>query len=66
MVEYRVLSSAMMNSTARLNFVWSQLAKAIVSAKCEAILPSSIDVQNAINNSDSKLAESLISSYKLI
>ena len=64
--EYRVLSSAMMNSTARLNFVWSQLTKAIVSAKCEAILPSSIEVQNAINNSDTKLAESLISTYKLI
>lgn len=64
--EYRVLSSAMMNSTARLNFVWKQLSKAIFAAKCEAILPSSIDVQNAINNSNTVLAETLISTYKLV
>lgn len=64
--EYRVLSSAMMNSTARLNFVWKQLSKAICAVKCEAILPSSIDVQEAINNSNVKLAESLISSFKLV
>ena len=64
--EYRTLSSAMMSSTARLNFVWKQLSKAISAAKCEAILPSSIDVQEAINNSDIKLAESLISSFKLV
>lgn len=64
--EYRVLSSAMMDSTARLNFVWIQLVEAIVAAKCEAILPSSIDVQEAINNNNVKLAESLISSYKLV
>lgn len=64
--EYRVLSSAMMNSTSRLNFVWSQLTKAIVAVKCEVILPSSVEVQEAINDSNVKLAESLISSFKLV
>ena len=64
--EYRVLSSAMMNSTARLNFVWKQLSKAISAAKCNAILPSSVDVQNAINNSNVELAETLISRFKLV
>lgn len=64
--EYRVLSSAMMNSTARLNFVWNQLTKAVVAAKCEVILPSSVEVQEAINDSNVKLAESLISSFKLV
>lgn len=64
--EYRTLSSAMMNSTARLNFVWKQLSKAITAAKCEGALPSSIDVQNAINNSNVVLAETLISTFKLV
>ena len=64
--EYRVLSSAMMNSTARLDFVWKQLTKAIAAAKRETLLPSSIDIQETINNSDIKLAESLISSFKLV
>lgn len=64
--EYRVLSSAMMNSTARLDFVWKQLTKAITAAKREILLPSSIDIQEVINNSDIKLAESLISSFKLV
>ena len=64
--EYRTLSSAMMNSTARLNFVWKQLSKAISAAKCEVTLPSSIDVQNAINNSNVVLAETLISTFKLV
>ena len=64
--EYRVLSSAMMNSTARLNFVWEQLSKAICAFKCEMRLPSCIDVQNAINNSNTVLAETLISTFKLV
>ena len=64
--EYRTLSSAMMNSTARLNFVWKQLSKAISAAKCEIVLPNSTDVQNAINNSNVALAETLISTFKLV
>ena len=64
--EYRVLSSAMMNSAMRLDFVWKQLTKAIAAAKHETLLPSSIDIQETINNNDVKLAESLISSFKLV
>ena len=64
--EYRTLSSAMMNSTARLNFVWKQLSKAITAAKCGIALPNSTDVQNAINNSNVALAETLISTFKLV
>ena len=65
MVEYRVLSSAMMSTTAKLNFVWNQLQKALLACKRETLRPESDIVQEAINNSNVDLAKSLISSYNL-
>ena len=64
--EYRTLSGAMMNSTARLKFVWEQLEKAVSAIKAELPLPLSDAVQNAINNSDIELAKELMSTYKLV
>ena len=65
MVEYRVLSSAMMSTTAKLNFVWNQLQKALLACKRKTLRPESDIVQEAINNSNVDLAKSLISSYNL-
>ena len=64
--EYRVLSSAMMSNTAKLSFVWDQLFKAIFAYENDFDLPSEEDIQNIINNSNSKLAEQIISAYNLV
>lgn len=64
-VEYRVLSSAMMSSTAKLSFVWKQLQKALKAYQCDYNLPNRNEVQEAINNSNVELAERLITHYNL-
>lgn len=65
-VEYRTLSSAMMNSVENLEFVWDQLMCAIAACKLEIPLPSKNDIQNAINKSDVDLAQDLIEEFNLI
>lgn len=64
--EYRVLSSTMMGSTAKLNFVWTQLEKALCACQREKPLPEEELVIDAINNSNSNLAKQLISNYNLV
>ena len=64
-VEYRVLSSAMMSTTAKLSFVWKQLWKALKAYQCDFTLPDRNEVQEAINNSNVELAEQLITHYNL-
>ncbi len=64
--EYRVLSSAMMSTTTKLSFVWKQLQKAISACKNGYNIPDKSEVQEAINNSDTELAEYLIIHYNLV
>ena len=65
MVEYRVLSSAMMSTPSKLSFVWKQLQKALRAYQIDYSLPSKDFVQDAINNSNVELAEQLITHYNL-
>ena len=65
MVEYRVLSSAMMSTPSKLSFVWKQLQKALRAYQTDYSLPSKDFVQDAINNSNVELAEQLITHYNL-
>ena len=65
MVEYRVLSSAMMSSSSKLSFVWKQLQKALRAYQTNYSLPSKDFIQDAINNSNVELAEQLITHYNL-
>lgn len=65
MVEYRVLSSAMMSSSSKLSFIWKQLQKALKAYQIDYNLPSRDLVQEAINDSNVELAEQLITHYKL-
>lgn len=64
-VEYRVLSSAMMKDTETLQFVWNQTMKAIMAFNEVFHLPPEELVVSAINDSNSDLAKTLISNYKL-
>lgn len=66
MVEYRVLSSAMMKDTETLNFVWNQLSKAIRALETGQRLIESDYVRDSINNSNVELAEKLISTYHIL
>ena len=63
--EYRVLSSAMMNSISNIEFIWNQLSKAIRFYNDEVRLPSNNLVRDIINNSDIEMAERLIKEYEL-
>lgn len=65
MVEYRVLSSAMMSSPSRLSFIWKQLEKALRACQTNYSLPSSDLVKEAIDNSNVELARQLITHYNL-
>lgn len=65
-VEYRVLSSAMMKDTETLQFVWDQLAKAIMAYNNQRDLPPEEMVISAINDSNVELAKKLISDFKLV
>lgn len=64
-VEYRVLSSGMMSSTPKLNFVWNQVMKALKACQVGFNIPGRVEVQDAINNSNVELAERLIKDYNL-
>jgi hypothetical protein len=63
--EYRVLSSAMMNSVSNIKFVWNQLMKAINFYNNDISLPSSSLIRDTINNSDIEMAKRLIKEYEL-
>lgn len=65
-LEYRTLSSSMMSSTKKLVFVWNQILKAIEAYENSFDIPSSEEVQYAINNSDDVLAKRLIDNYNLV
>ncbi len=63
MVEYRVLSSAMMKDEESLNFVWERTMRAIdMHNHGGSLLPSQI-VQDVINNTKVKMAEQIIKEY---
>lgn len=64
-LEYRTLSSAMMEDSISLNFVWLQLQKAILACNRNKEIPSPEDVQKAINESDIELATALIKRFNL-
>lgn len=64
-VEYRVLSSAMMSTSDKLDFVWNQLQQALYAVKYKLNIPSMTEIQNTINNSDVELAKFLINRYNL-
>ena len=65
MVEYRVLSSAMMDSVAKLTFIWEQLQKAVKAYNVNYDLPDPEEIQESINNSNVALAKQLINKYEL-
>lgn len=65
-VEYRCLSSYMMSNNDLLAFVWKQIEKAITAINHRYPLPRKIDIQKAINHSNSEIAERLIQEYNLI
>lgn len=64
--EYRTLSGAMMKDVPTLQFVWKQVRKALSACINNRRLIPSEYIQQAINNSDSKLAESLIKEYQIV
>lgn len=64
-VEYRTLSSAMMEDSITLSFVWNQLEKAIAACNSGASLPHPSYVRQAIDESDLDLAKALIEEYNL-
>lgn len=63
--EYRTLSSAMMSSTTKLNFIWRQIQNALDAYNDGTPLPDPNDVQEAINSSNIDIARKLISTYNL-
>ena len=63
--EYRTLSSAMMKDIKTLQFVWSQLMRAISAYEDEECLMNSTKVQDIINNSDVNAAKQAIEKYSL-
>lgn len=64
-VEYRTLSSAMMEDSITLNFVWKQLQKAIDAYNSGVAIPHPSYVRKAIDESDVNLANVLIQQYNL-
>ena len=64
-VEYRTLSSAMMEDSITLNFVWNQLKMAITACNNNKKLPSPANVREAIDKSDIELAKQLIEKFDL-
>lgn len=55
-----------MKNVPTLQFIWKQTMKAINAFNRMSILIKSVDVQNAINNSDDELATSLIKEFQII
>lgn len=66
MVEYRVLSSAMMKDVETLQFVWKQVQKALIAAARGTSLVDSEYVIKAINESDAELAQRIVKSYSIM
>ena len=64
--EYRSLSSAMMQDSDRIGFVFSQVENAIEAFNKREKLPDTTTIITAINNSDEKIAKNLIDKYHLI
>lgn len=63
--EYRSLSSLFMKTKTNLNFLWDGIERAIYAFNAGYDLPPADLVQEAINNSDVKLANGLITKYHL-
>lgn len=66
MFEYRSLSSAMMESPELIEFVYTQVMKAISSYNNSFLLPDPSYINTAINNGDVELATQLIKKYHLL
>lgn len=66
MVEYRVLSSAMMKDVDTLGFVWDQLSKSIYCCAKGSTLVGPSTVRKIIDNSDLELAERVISDFNIV
>lgn len=64
-VEYRTLSSTMMESIDLLTFVWNQIIAAIDACNFNKPIPNSKQVQEAINTGNIELAKRLIKIYNL-
>ena len=63
MVEYRVLSSALMKDEESLDFVWQMRAIQMYNEGA-SLLPTAV-VQDIINNTKVKTAEQVIADYNL-
>lgn len=66
MVEYRVLSSAMMKDTETLTLVWNQLMKALEAYETEVDLIDYGSTVSAINNSNVELAKKLVDTFNIV
>ena len=64
--EYRVLSSAMMKDVPTLQFVWTQVQKAIAACTRGSRLANPENVVQAINNSDLELARKIVKAYDIM
>lgn len=66
MVEYRVLSSALMKDKNSLKKVWRGIEKAISAFNNRRDFISQSYIEKAINGSDVEFSKTLISHYKLV
>ena len=65
-VEYRTLSSAMMNSVSNLELIWNQIKKAIWAYNGGASYAPAGYVTKAINGSNTELAQKIINDYNIL
>ena len=65
-LEYRVLSSAMYATDSLAGFVWDQTFNAINACNDNNPIPDFDTIVHAINNSDEKLARSIITEYNIM
>lgn len=64
--EYRTLSGAMMKDVPTLQFVWTQVQKAIAACARGSRLANPENVIQAINNSDLELARKIVEAYDIM
>ena len=64
-LEYRVLSSKMLDNVPNLEWVWNQLSKAIYACNEDYPLPTESTVISTINDSNVTKANELIKQYKI-
>lgn len=64
--EYRVLSSALLNNTSHLEFIWNQIGKAFSAELDSYELPKITLISNIINTSDLENAKKFVQQYNLI